>query len=133
MRLIAAFLLIAPLAACGPEPTDPAKTSLAGTWTSKSRVFTLNSINMMIVQEPNGIVSGTWTAKDVDGLGANGNLIGRNTVSQVEIEVVGAGRFEGGLVEANRMRGIFAIQDSYDTVTFVRSVAQSANLISDDQ
>ena len=87
---------------------------------------------MALIQEPQGIVSGVWTAKRDAGSGSctqtpscsvTGNLIGRNTVSQVEIQVLGAGRFEGGLVESNRMRGIFAVQDSYDTITFVRSVS----------
>lgn len=82
---------------------------------------------MTVVQEPQGIVSGKWTAKrDAGACGqpvacdVTGDLIGRNTVSQVEIQILGAGRFEGGLVELNRMRGIFAVQDGYDTLTFVR-------------
>jgi hypothetical protein len=55
-------------------------------------------------------------------------LIGRNTVSQVEIQLFGAGRFEGALVEPNRLRGIYAVGENYDTITFNRT---STTLTSD--
>lgn len=119
------------LAACAPEPTEPAKTSLAGTWSApNAHLYGLSNFRLEIIQEPNGIVSGQWFVKrDVgsakcetitpcDGVG---ELIGRNTVSQVELELLGAGKFEGGLIEEGRMRGIFAVQESYDTITFVRA------------
>lgn len=86
---------------------------------------------MNLIQEPQGIVSGGWTAKGEGGGGgcapevpcsASGTIIGRNTIAQVELELLGAGKFEGGLVEPNRLRGIFAIENDYDTLTFVRSV-----------
>jgi hypothetical protein len=84
---------------------------------------------MELLQEPEGIVSGTWTAKGTGGGGgcppttpcnASGQIIGRNMVAGVEIELLGAGKFEGGLVEPTRLRGIFAIENDYDTITFVR-------------
>jgi hypothetical protein len=131
MRLIALTVILG-LAACAPEPTDPSTTSLAGVWTSNAHVFALSNIRMKVVQEPEGIVSGEWTAKRDNGSGSctqipacdvTGDLIGRNTVSQVQIEVLGAGRFEGSVVEPNTMRGVFVVQDSYDTITFVRTAA----------
>ena len=118
-------------AACAPEPTEPAKTSLAGIWTApNAHLYALSNFRLEIIQEPNGIVSGQWFVKRDAGsskcevptpCNAVGELIGRNTVSQVELELLGAGKFEGGLIEANRMRGIFAVQESYDTITFIRS------------
>jgi hypothetical protein len=118
-------------AACAPEPTEPAKTSLAGTWTApNAHLYALSNFRLEIIQEPNGIVSGQWFVKRDAGsskcevatpCNAVGELIGRNTVSQVELELLGAGKFEGGLIEAGRMRGIFAVQESYDTITFVRA------------
>jgi len=84
---------------------------------------------MNILQEPEGIVSGGWTAKGDGGKGgcppatpcdASGLLIGRNTVAMVEIELIGAARFEGALVEPNRLRGTLAIAEDFDTITFVR-------------
>ena len=113
------WLLLILLTACAPEPTDPAETSLAGVWTANANLYTYSQLRMNIVQEPQGIVSGTWTAKRA-GANANGDIIGRNTVSQVEIELLSAGKFEGALLELNRLRGIFAVGESFDTITFVR-------------
>ena len=87
---------------------------------------------MQIVQEPKGIVSGKWFATSVGGGGGctptnpppcsiSGDLIGRNTVSQVEIDLIPAGKFEGQFEENSRLRGIFAVGDGYDTITFNRS------------
>lgn len=127
-------LLIA--AACAPEPTAPAKTSLAGVWTANAHLYTLSDIRLDLVQEPGGIVSGTWSAKGDGGRGgcldnipcdASGDLIGTNTVSQVELAMIGAGKFEGTLVEPTRMRGIFLVGESFDTITFVRGVLTFAS------
>lgn len=116
--------------ACAPEPTTPADTSLAGVWTANAHMYTLSNFRLEMVQEPQGIVSGKWFARGDGGRAgcpeatpcdASGDLIGRNTVSQVELELIGAGSFEGAQVETNRLRGVFVVVDSYDTITFVRS------------
>ena len=118
--------------ACAPEPTTPADTDLGGVWTSNARLFTLSQFRMNLIQEPEGIVSGGWTARGEGGGGgcapeipcnASGIIIGRNTVAHVELELLGAGKFEGGLVEPDKMRGIFAIVTNYDTITFVRTTS----------
>lgn len=138
-RSIAIFALILLGSGCAPEPTEPATTSLAGTWNAKAHLFSLSNFRLEMIQEPQGIVSGQWFA-DGDGGGggclpetpckAFGNLIGRNTVSQIEIELLGAGRFEGVLRSGGTMRGIFSVQDSYDTITFARtSTTISANRV----
>ena len=132
MRLIFAILFLA-LAACGPEPTSPSDKSLAGTWRANAHLYTLSNMRMEIVQEPRGIVSGTWFAHGDGGRGGcaeatpcdtSGSLIGRNTVSQVQIELLGAGRFEGAQVETDKLRGIFAVGESFDTITFKRGIGQ---------
>lgn len=114
-------------AACAPEPTTPAKTNLSGIWRSDAHLFALSQFKLTLTQEPQGIVSGGWSAKSDGNSGgcstpcdASGHLIGRNMVSQVELELLGAGKFEGTLVEPNRLRGIFAVQAGYDTITFVK-------------
>ena len=90
-------------------------------------------MRMEVVQEPRGIVSGTWFAHGDGGRGGcaaatpcdtSGSLIGRNTVSQVQIELLGAGRFEGAQVETDKLRGIFAAGESFDTITFKRGIGQ---------
>lgn len=115
--------------ACAPEPTTPSDTDLGGTWRSNARLFTLSGMRMDLVQEPRGIVSGEWSARGEGGGGgcppatpcdASGLIIGRNTIAQVEIELLGAGKFEGGLIDDSTLRGVFVITTSYDTITFVR-------------
>ena len=135
MRLNRCLLLLSILA-CAPEPTTPADTDLGGVWTANAHLYTLSDFRLSILQEPQGIVSGKWSARrDGDGNGcavgtlcdAGGDLIGRNTVSQVEIQLVGAGRFEGVLVEPNRLRGIYAVNENYDTITFNRTGTTVSN------
>ena len=130
MRIISALAAVIALGACAPEPTTPSSESLAGTWTSGAHLFALSSFRMELVQEPQGIVSGSWSAKRDPGGAAcpeitpcdnSGPVIGLNTVAQVEIDLTGAGRFEGALLEHNRLRGIFALGEAFDTITFIRS------------
>lgn len=118
------------LSSCAPEPTTPATTSLAGIWMSTAHEFSLSQIKLTIVQEPNGIVSGRWTAKGDGGEGgcapripcnASGNLIGQNLVSQVIINLLGAGKIQAALVEPARLRGILIIGIANDTITFDRT------------
>lgn len=130
MRIIPAIAIAIALAACAPEPNSPSDESLAGVWTSNARLYSLSNFRLNLIQEPRGIVSGTWTAKrdnapinclPLTTCNSSGEVIGRNTVAQVEIQLIGAGRFEGSLLEQNRLRGIYAVGESYDTITFVRT------------
>ncbi|MEO6590775.1 MAG: hypothetical protein ABIO52_00475 [Gemmatimonadaceae bacterium] len=139
-RLVAGLAFTLAALGCAPEPTEPASTNLAGVWKANAHLYTLSNFRLEIVQEPQGIVSGKWFA-DGDGGGggclagvpckAFGNLIGRNTVSQVELELLGAGKFEGVLKRGTTMRGIFSVSADFDTITFVRtSPTVSANIYS---
>jgi hypothetical protein len=138
-RSIALFALIFVAVGCAPEPTEPATTNLAGTWKANAHLFTMSNIRLEMIQEPKGIVSGMWYADGDGGLGgcfpnipckADGYLIGRNTVSQIEIDLLGIGKFEGVLKQGDTMRGIFSVSESYDTITFNRtSTTISANRI----
>ena len=115
------------VSACAPEPTTPADTDIAGVWKSNAHLFALSQIELNLIQEPRGIVSGGWSAKSDGNSGgcstpcdASGLLIGRNSVAQVELELLGAGKFEGTLIDPNRLRGILAVGLGYDTITFVK-------------
>ncbi len=129
-RSIIGLALVILAIGCAPEPTEPATTNLAGTWKADAHLYFLSNFKLEIIQEPKGIVSGMWYA-DGDGGGggcfpnipckAFGHLIGRNTVSQIELELLGAGQFEGVLRQGDTMRGIFSVLDAYDTITFVRT------------
>ena len=85
---------------------------------------------MKLVQEKKGVVSGTWTAKGDGGTGgcppatpcdASGTVIGLNTVSKSDIELLGAATFEGVLVEPGKLRGALIHPIGYDTITFIRT------------
>ena len=124
------FLLTLTLVTCAPEPTSPSSSDLGGTWTSDAHLFSLSQFKLTLVQESDGIVSGGWSAKGDGGGGgcfpgipcnAFGNLIGRNLASGVTLELLGAGKFEGTLVEPSRLRGVFDVQFGFDTITFVRT------------
>lgn len=115
---------------CAPEPTSPATTSVAGIWTANAHLFALSDLKLTLVQEPAGIVSGGWSANGDGGTGgcmpnvpcnAFGNLIGRNTLGQISLELLGAAKFEGALVEPERMRGALVVGAGFDTITFVRT------------
>jgi hypothetical protein len=129
MKLILAFtLLIA--CACAEDPTTPSNVSLIGSWSSASvNLFTLSDIRMELNQQDTGIVKGKWFAKGTGGNGGcpvgtpcdgDGFVVGRSTISRVEIELLGAGKFDGRLVDDQTLRGTFALGDRYDTVTFTR-------------
>ena len=51
---------------------------------------------------------------------AFGNLIGLNTVAKINLELLGAGSFEGALLEPTKLRGAFTAPTGYDTITFTR-------------
>jgi hypothetical protein len=117
-------------AGCAPEPSAPATTSLQGVWTANAHLFSFSQFKLMLVQEPNGIVSGGWSARGDGGAGgcevgvpcdAFGYLIGVSTVSKVSLELLGAGSFEGVLMEPTRLRGAFSAPGGYDTITFIKS------------
>lgn len=122
MKLIA-LLLVLSLTACAPEPTAPSDESLAGTWNSTVHVFTISTMRMQLVQEPQGIVSGQWFIRADDAAERSGSIIGRNSVAQAEIQFLGLGQFEGAHVETNTLRGVFAIGEHFENISFVRGTA----------
>ena len=126
--IVIVSVMIAP--GCAPEPSAPATTDLGGVWTSNAHLFALSQFRLTLTQEPNGIVSGMWSARGDGGAGgcqpgipcdAFGNLIGVNSVSKVNLELLGAGSFEGVLMEPTRLRGAFIAPAGYDTITFVKT------------
>lgn len=130
IRVKMAVFSFAALAGCAREPTTPSDADLGGVWTSAAHLFALSQFKVTIVQEANGIVSGKWSAKGDGGTGgclpnvpcdASGLLIGRNTIANLNMELLGAGSFEGALVEPSKLRGAFIAPTGYDTITFTRT------------
>lgn len=132
-RRVAAFIMMGSLliaVGCAPEPSAPATTKLEGVWAANAHLFSFSQLKLTLVQEPKGIVSGGWTARGDGGAGgcavgvpcdASGNIIGVNLVSKVALEILGAGSFEGVLIEPTRLRGTFSAPGGYDTITFIRA------------
>ena len=130
-KILLAGLMIVLGGACAPEPTEiDTSVDLSGVWTSNAHLFFLSQISMKLVQEKKGVVSGTWTAKGDGGTGgcppatpcdASGTVIGLNTVSKSDIELLGAATFEGVLVEPGKLRGALIHPIGYDTITFIRT------------
>jgi hypothetical protein len=126
---LAALVTMTGLAvACGREPTDPSRTDLAGIWQSFDRDLYIYNIQMVIIEPQPGVVVGKWTAEGrVDnrcnvGLPCRDSSIirGRNEVSQVVLELLGAGTFVGERPKRDLLRGIIRSQGQNFHVTFTR-------------
>lgn len=116
------------MAGCGREPTDPSRTSLAGVWQSYDRNLYIYNIRMVIIEPQPGVVVGEWTADGrTDNLCTPGipcrdsSIIrGRNEVSQVVLELLGAGTFVGERPKRDLLKGIIRSQNQNFHVTFTR-------------
>jgi hypothetical protein len=115
-------------AGCGREPTDPSRTNIAGTWQSFDRDLYIRNIRMVLVETQPGVVAGRWTA---DGRTDNACrpgvpcrdssiITGRNDVSQVVLELLGAGTFVGERPNKDLLRGIIRSESQNFHVTFTR-------------
>jgi hypothetical protein len=124
--LVAAVAAI--VLACAAEPTDPAKSDLAGTWQSFDEELYIRNIRLTLQQPSPGIVMGKWRA---DGRTDNvcqpgipcadsSIVTGRNEVAQVVLELLGAGTFVGELATADTLRGIMRSEGRNFHVTFAR-------------
>lgn len=123
----AAVLLVAAVA-CGREPTDPSDSDLTGVWRSFDRDLYITNIRLTLIQPSPGVVTGKWVA---DGrtdnscspgvpCGDSSVVSGRNEVSQVVLELLGAGTFVGELAAQDTLRGIIRSQGANYHVTFAR-------------
>lgn len=124
---VAASLMIV-AAACGREPTDPSRTDISGVWRSPDRDLYITNIRMTLLQASPGVVTGKWVADGrTDNLctpgvpcGDSSVVSGRNEVSQVVLELLGAGTFVGELATKDTLKGIIRSQGTNYHVTFAR-------------
>ena len=115
-------------AGCGREPTDPSRTNIAGTWQSFDRDLYIRNIRMVLVESQPGVVAGQWTADGrtdnacTPGVPCRDSSIirGRNDVSQVVLELLGAGTFVGERPKKDLLRGIIRSENQNFHVTFTR-------------
>ena len=115
-------------AGCGREPTDPSRTNIAGVWQSFDQDLYLRNIRMVLVETQPGLVAGQWTADGrIDNVCVpkvpcrdSGLIRGRNEVSQVVLEILGAGDFVGERPKKDLLRGIIRSETQNFHVTFTR-------------
>ena len=119
------------VASCGPELTRPAEINLTGAWSTTATIPPITNIQMRLNQSADGTVNGDWSGKSSianprcpPDLGLNpANIVtGKNTVLEVSFELLGAGEFEGQVIDSNTIRGSFVSCQRVYAVTFLRSV-----------
>ena len=130
MKLIIALVVLI-ACACAEEPSAPSNVSLIGSWSSPAvNLYGLSNIRMDLNQQDTGIVRGKWSAKGTGGNGgcavatpcdASGFVVGRTTVSHVEIELLGAGKFEGRLVDSSTLEGVFELNSDIQPMILKRT------------
>jgi hypothetical protein len=126
--ILSVAVLVVFAAACGREPTDPSRTDISGVWRSPDRDLYITNIRMTLLQPSPGVVTGKWVADGrTDNLctpgvacGDSSVVSGRNEVSQVVLELLGAGTFVGELATRDTLRGVIRSQGTNYHVTFAR-------------
>jgi hypothetical protein len=121
-------MVVAASIACGSDPTDPSDSDLTGTWKSFDRDLYITNIELTLIQPSPGIVVGKWRAQGrTDNACTPGvpcadssYVTGRNEISQVVLELLGAGTFVGELAKPDTLRGIIRSSGSNYHVTFAR-------------
>jgi hypothetical protein len=103
-------------AACGPPLTQPSSLDLTGRWTSAEHIGPVFNLEVVIDQNPDGTIVGTWSG-DVSPPNpacppnlsdrATGIVSGSNTVVGVQFALVGAGDFLGQASDVATLRGSF--------------------------
>jgi hypothetical protein len=102
--------------ACGPPLTDPSSENITGRWGTADKFGPLSDMNLEITQGADGKVVGKWTAvvpgprpvcpPELDA-NATGPVSGTNTVFEIRLAMLGAGDFQGQVVDENTLRGSF--------------------------
>jgi hypothetical protein len=113
--LCRALLVVALVASCGPPLTEPSPLDVSGHWMTSDSVGVLSDLEVTITQRRDGTLSGQWSGKapanavcppDL-GLNPTGPVSGINTVLEVRLAVLGAGDFDGQMVDSQTLKGTF--------------------------
>jgi len=117
----AALLAFVLLGACGPDLTTPADNNISGTWHSAGPAAGLTNITIVLFQDSEGAIVGTFTATGstpnqscpTTGPCALASTVrGANTVLQVNLALKNAGTFTGQVVSPTRMHGTMTSIDN---------------------
>lgn len=122
-RVLAA---IVPLG-CGPELTDVGNADVTGIWSGKNTVGVITDIRLELVQGEDGSVTGTWSGKATPpasgcppelGSSPTNVVTGSSTVTEVRLEILGAGLYAGNLIAPTVMRGSILSCERYYPLEF---------------
>jgi hypothetical protein len=117
------------LSGCGPDLNSPGSTNVSGTWFADGPAAGMTNIAMILVQTPDGHVTGTFTAIGTQGeqvcpasgpCNISSTINGVNTVLQVNLELKDAGTFTGQVITSTQLRGTMT-RTSNSLVVFIRS------------
>jgi hypothetical protein len=121
-------LVVAFFVACGPPLTQPSSLDLTGHWTSADHIGPVFNLDVVIRQNPDGTITGTW-ASDVSPpnpvcppqLSARsvGTVSGSSTVLGVQFSLLGVGDFQGQAIDSTTLKGSFESCGSTYTVTLL--------------
>jgi hypothetical protein len=116
MGRIRLWALVVAFASCGPPLTQPSSQDLTGHWTSADHIGPVFNLELVISQNSDGTVAGTWSS-DVSPASplcppelsdkAAGSVSGTNTVLEVRLSVLGVGDFQGQAINSGTLRGSF--------------------------
>jgi hypothetical protein len=103
-------------AACGPPLTQPSSLDLSGRWTSTDHIGPVFNLEVVIRQNADGTIVGTW-ASDVSpphpacppdlSATSSGTVSGSNTIIGVQFSLLGVGDFQGQAIDSTALRGSF--------------------------
>jgi hypothetical protein len=115
---------------CGPDLNSPASSDVTGTWFAPGPSTGFTNITVNLTQNPDGTVSGTYTATADPSLGLcplttgcprTGTLTGANTVFQVFFLINGLGQFTGQLIGGTTLKGAMSRLDVIQPIEFTKS------------
>jgi hypothetical protein len=131
---VAAVALSIATVSCGPELNSPASSDVSGTWFAAGPSAGFTNITVNVTQNPDGTISGTYTATADPSLGLcgstavstaaclqTGTLTGANTVFQVFFAINGVGQFTGQLIGGTTLKGAMSRLDVTQPIEFTKS------------
>jgi len=111
---IRSLMLLVVFTACGPPLSEPSSLNLSGRWTSTDHIGPIVNLEMVLSQNADGTITGTWVA-DVPpphpacppelSPRSNGTVNGNNTVIGITLAILGTGDFQGQAIDGGTLHG----------------------------
>jgi hypothetical protein len=127
---IAAVVIAIATVSCGPELNSPASTDVSGTWFAAGPSAGFTNITVNLTQNPDGTISGTYTATSDPALqlcistnpcNISNTITGANTVFQVFLDLNGAAQFTGQLLQGDKLKGAMSRVGLTQPIEFTKS------------